>query len=148
MNFKDYSAYPAEFIAAPEGGFTVVVSGIDGAITEGDTKEEALKNAVAVIADMANYYLDEKKPIPPAPAAKDGEELVELPFVMTLKLIIRNIMLEKGISQNALSKILGCSPQLVWQSLDLTRTRTSMDSLIRYLEALGVELEVSLTEKK
>ena len=147
MNFTDFSAYPATFISSPEGGFTVKVSGIEGAISEGDTKEEAIRNAVSAIADMANYYLDEKRAIPPAPAVKAGEELIELPFVMVLKLLIRNLVLEKGVSQKALAQAVGSSPQLISQSLDLTRTRTSVDSLIGYFGALGYALRVSVAKK-
>ena len=39
--------------------------------------------------------------------------MIELPFVMALKLMIRNLMLEKGISQRALAASVGSSPQLV-----------------------------------
>ena len=148
MNFKDFTSYPATFISAPEGGFTVKVSGIDGVISEGDTKEEAIRNAVLAVADMANYYLDEKRQIPPAPAAKEGEEMIDLPFVMTMKLVIRNLMLDKGVSQKALASKVGCSAQLVSQSLDLARTRTSVDALLKYLDVLGVGMKVSLVKKR
>ena len=147
MNFKDYSAYPATLIVSPEGGFTVKVSGIGGVISEGDSRKEAVKNTLAALADMANYYLDEKQPIPPAPPIREGEEMIELPFVMALKLMIRNLMLEKGISQRALAVSVGSSPQLVAQTLDLARTRTSVDALIAYLRELGMDLEVSLIKK-
>ena len=148
MNFKDFSRYPATFIASPEGGFTVKVSGIDGVISEGDTKEEAVRNAIRAIADMANYYLDDKKQIPPAPAAKEGEEMIDLPFGMAMKLVIRNLMLDKGVSQKALASAIGCSAQLVSQSLDLARTRTSVDALLKYLDVLGIQLKISLVKKR
>ena len=142
MDVMAYAAYPARFEPSDEGGFTVLVSGIEGAVTEGDSREEAFK--VTVIADMANYYLDEKRTIPPAPERKEGEELVRLPLVMALKIAIRNEMLERSVSQRELAKKLGVSPQLISQTLDLSRTRTSLDSLDSVARAMGMLVRVSL----
>ena len=74
--------------------------------------------------------------------------MIDLPFVMTMKLVIRNLMLEKGVSQKALASKVGCSAQLVSQSLDLARTRTSVDALLKYLDVLGVGMKVSLVKKR
>lgn len=144
MDVMAYAAYPARFEPSDEGGFTVLVSGIEGAITEGNSREEAFKSAVSVIADMANYYLDEKRTIPPAPERKEGEELVRLPLVMALKIAIRNEMLERSVTQRGLAKKLGVSPQLISQTLDLSRTRTSLDSLDSVARAMGMFVRVSL----
>lgn len=144
MDVIAYAAYPAKFEPADEGGFTVLVSGIAGAITEGDSKEEAVRAAVSVIADMANFYLDEKRAIPPAPPKKPGEELVRLPLVMALKIALRNEMLERGLTQRELARRLGMSPQLLSQTLDLSRTRTSIDALDAVAGAMGFSMQISL----
>lgn len=142
MNLCAYWAYPVRFIPAKEGGYTVIVSGIEGAITEGDDKETAEKSAVSVIADVANYYFDEKKMIPPAPGKKDDEELVRLPFAMALKIALRNELIEQKLSQSELARRLGMSAQLLSQTLDLARTRTSIDVLINAFEAIGKKIDV------
>lgn len=144
MDIRAYMAYPVRFISSDEGGFTVVVSGIEGAISEGSTKKEAEQAAIDVIADMANYYLDEKRQIPPAPTLKKGEELVELPIVMAVKIILRNEMLNQNVSQRELARRLGMSAQLLGQTLDLTRVRTSIDTLSTALRALGKRLSVCI----
>lgn len=137
-------AYPVRFIPSEEGGYTVVVSGVDGAISEGETRKKAEQAVIDVIADMANYYLDEKKQIPPAPLPREGEELVRIPIVMALKIILRNEMLALGISQRELAKRLGMSSQLLNQTLDLVRTRTSIDSLDACFQAIGKQLSIAI----
>ncbi len=144
MDISAYMAYPVRFMPSDEGGFTVVVSGVDGAISEGRSREEAEVAAVEVIADMAAYYLDEKCPIPPPPQAKDGEELVRIPIVMALKIVLRNEMLSQNVTQKELSRRLGVSAQSLWQTLDLSRTRTSIDALYDAFCALGKKLVFSV----
>lgn len=145
MDVMAYAAYPAKFEPSDEGVYTVLVSGIDGAITEGNSKEEAVRAAVSVIADMANFYLDEKRAIPPAPPKRPGEELVRLPLVMALKIAIRNEMLERRLTQRELARRLDMSPQLIHQTLDLCRVRTSLDSLDAVAGAMGLSMQISLT---
>lgn len=144
MDICAYIAYPVRFIPSEEGGYTVVVSGVDGAISEGATRKKAEQAVIDVIADMANYYLDEKKQIPPAPLQREGEELVRIPIVMALKIVLRNEMLALGISQRELAKRLGISTQLLNQTLDLARTRTSIDSLDACFQAIGKKLSIAI----
>lgn len=144
MDIRAFMVYPVRFIPSEEGGYTVVVSGIEGAISEGATKKRAKQAVIDVIADMANFYLDEKRPIPPAPNPKTGEELVVLPIVMALKIILRNEMLHQNVTQRALARRMGMSAQLLGQTIDLTRTRTSIDTLACVFEALGKKLSLSV----
>jgi antitoxin HicB len=45
MATRDIASYTVHFVPAPEGGFTVEVPALEGCITEGDTFEEAERNA-------------------------------------------------------------------------------------------------------
>jgi predicted RNase H-like HicB family nuclease len=56
---------------AEEGGYTVYVPSLPGCISEGDTKEEALKN----IKEAIELYLEPKEE---SISLKNGVELVEL----------------------------------------------------------------------
>lgn len=59
------------FEPSPEGGYTVYVPGLPGCISEGDTREEALKN----IKEAIELYLDAvDDDMSPAPNA----EIVEI----------------------------------------------------------------------
>ena len=54
-----------------EGGFTAIVPSLPGCISEGDTKEEALKN----IREAINLYLE---PVEDDLATSSGSELLEI----------------------------------------------------------------------
>lgn len=45
MAVKDTASYAVRFIPAEEGGYTAEVPALEGCVTEGDTFEEAEKNA-------------------------------------------------------------------------------------------------------
>ena len=50
MATKDIASYTAHFIPAAEGGYTVEVPALEGCVTEGDTFEEAERNAREAIS--------------------------------------------------------------------------------------------------
>ena len=47
---KDIASYTVHFIPAEEGGYTVEVPALEGCVTEGDTFEEAERNAREAIS--------------------------------------------------------------------------------------------------
>lgn len=146
MQFTDYSAYPATVAQNAEGRFIVMVSAFERVVGEGRSKEEAIENAVSAFGEKVSRRLRKHHKIPPAPQCQEGEELLPLPFAMTMKLIIRNIMLDKGMTQRDLAASVGSTPQIVTQTLDFGRTRTSTDVLLAYLKVLGMRLDISLAE--
>ena len=144
MDISGYMAYPVKFIPSDEGGFTVILSGLGGVISEGDTKEEAISMIIDAFAGMADYCLDKKKIIEPAPAPKDDEELVPIPLVLALKIVLRNEMIREGITQRELGSRLGMSPQLASQTFNLCRPRTNVDTLLKAFRAIGKEVRISI----
>ncbi|MBQ1872382.1 MAG: type II toxin-antitoxin system HicB family antitoxin [Succinivibrionaceae bacterium] len=145
MDISGYMAYPVKFIPWDKGnGFTVMLSGVSGVISEGNTKEEAIRMIIDAFALMADVYLGEKKIINPAPKPKDGEELVSIPLVLALKIILRNEMIREGITQRELGSRLGMSPQLASQTFNLCRPRTNVDTLLKAFRAIGKEVRISI----
>lgn len=54
MAVKDIASFTVHFIPAEEGGFIVEVPALEGCVTEGDTFEEAEKNA----REAVSLYLE------------------------------------------------------------------------------------------
>ena len=83
-------AYPAKFIKAAEGGYTVEFIDIPSCVTEGDTLEEAKTMAKEAISAML-YSLDSRKMSIPEPSTirKRGiyyiEPELKIAFAITLK---------------------------------------------------------------
>lgn len=62
------SAYPACFYPCEEGGFAVMFPDLPGAVTEGDTLEEAIANAISCACGWIIDELEAGKEVPsPSP---------------------------------------------------------------------------------
>ncbi len=64
MAVKDIASYTVHFIPAEEGGYTVEVPALEGCVTEGDTFEEAEKNAHEAITLYLESLQARKLPVP------------------------------------------------------------------------------------
>lgn len=56
--------YTVELEPQKEGGYTVTVPALPGCISEGDTLEEALKNAKDAVEGYLRVLANHKRPIP------------------------------------------------------------------------------------
>ena len=144
IDISGYLAYPVEFIPSEEGGFTVVLSGLGGVISEGDTKKEAISMIIDGFAGMADYCLDKNKLINPAPLPKGSEELVPVPLAVALKIVLRNEMIRQEITAKELAKRLGLSHMHTARILNVCLMRTKTQLILKALSAIGAE--VSLPE--
>ena len=71
-------AFPAALTPDPDGGFTVTFRDVSEAITEGDTREEALLRAEDALESALAMYIAAKEPLPVSSEAEAGEEMVPL----------------------------------------------------------------------
>lgn len=68
--------YAALLEAQPEGGFTVTFPDIPEAITEGDTREEALSHAANVLNLCLEIRIEEREELP-LPRAVEESDWIE-----------------------------------------------------------------------
>jgi len=71
-------AYPAALTPDPDGGFTVTFRNVPEAITEGDTRDEALLRAEDALESALAMYATAKEPPPTSSDAEAGEVMVPL----------------------------------------------------------------------
>lgn len=71
-------AYPAALIPDPHGGFTVTFRNVPEAITEADTRAEALLRAEDALESALAMYVADKEPLPGLSEAETGEVMVPL----------------------------------------------------------------------
>lgn len=64
MAVKDIASYTVHFIPAEEGGYTVEVPALEGCVTEGDTFEEAERNAPEAIGAYLESFQARGQPVP------------------------------------------------------------------------------------
>lgn len=103
--------YPAKFEAQPEGGFTVSFRDIPEAITQGDTKDKALLQAVGALVSAMDFYVEDRRTVPSPSRARRGEIKVALPASISTKVLLLNLMIEENKLPDDLAVTMGLKPR-------------------------------------
>ena len=125
------------------GGFVVTFPDIPEAITQGETKEEALAMAHEALEAALEFYFEDKRAVPAPSKAKRGQHIVELPASLSAKILLLNEMLAQNVRPAELARRLGTSPQEINRLTNLRHT-TRIDGIDSALRALGRYLEMRL----
>ena len=128
--------YPCEIHAEDGGGFWVTFPDVQGALTGGNTVQEALANAEdALVAALGAYFkLGEEVPLPGPPSA--GHYAIPFHPVAAAKIALHRAMRERALSNVALGRKLGISETSVRRLLDPDH-RSHIGSVETALRALG-----------
>jgi antitoxin HicB len=99
-------SYAADLEPAEEGGFIVTFPDVPGAITNGDTREEAMAMAEEALALMLTEA-SKGGALPEPRGARAGQTVVTLGALASAKIALRLEMARAGISEQALAERLG-----------------------------------------
>jgi len=138
-------AYPATLIPDPDGGFTVTFRDVPEAITEGDTKEEALLRAEDALESALAMYVAAKEPLPKPSAAERSEVMVPLSALGMAKAALYDAMREQGVGRAELARRLRWHLAQINRVLDL-RHASKMEQVEAALAALGLRLVVDVAK--
>lgn len=86
-----------------------------------------------------DFYFEDRREVPP-PSSK-GEAFVEVPTSVAAKLLLLNAVVQKGVSNAELARMIGTRPQEITRILDLHHA-TKIDTIQKALSALGKRLEL------
>lgn len=111
----------------------------------GDDKEHALSIAVDAIETTLSIYVDQRRPIPLASPAQDGEHVVHLPAVTMAKIALWNEMMARGMRKADLCRLINVNQTQGDRLVDFLHT-SKMEALENALAALGKRLTVGVTE--
>lgn len=135
--------YPARFEPDVNGGYSVTFRDIPEAITQGDTLEEARREAVAALVTAMDFYFEDNRSVPTPSAAQPGEELVAMPVSVATKVTLLNLMLEQHKRPVDLARAMHVKPQEVTRIMNLHHA-TKIDTLASAFAALGRRLQVQV----
>lgn len=138
--------YPA-MIEPGDDGTTLVVSfpSVPEAITEGDTRAEAMANAVEALGLALLTYPRRDLPLPVPGAAGAGMVPVSVAPAMAAKLAVLEAFREAGISKTELSIRLDINEKEVRRILDPMHA-TKIGALDAALNALGRRMVISIDD--
>jgi antitoxin HicB len=126
----------------PDGGFTVTFRDVPEAITEGDTRDEALLRAEDALESALAMYVAAKEPLPSSEAEAD-EVMVPLSALGMAKTALYDAMREQGVGRAELARRLRWHLPQVNRVLDL-RHASRMEHVEAALAALGLRLIVDV----
>lgn len=136
-------AYPAALTPDPDGGFTVTFRDVPEAISEGDTREEALLRAEDALESALVMYVAGKEQLPVLSAPEAGEVMVPLSALGMAKTALYDAMRDQAVGRAELARRLRWHLPQVNRVLDL-RHASRMEHVEAALAALGLRLIVDV----
>ena len=136
-------AYPAALILDPDGGFTVTFRDVPEAITEADTREEALLRAEDALESALALYIAAGEPLPAASEVEANEEMVPLSALGMAKAALYDAMREQSVGRAELARRLRWHLPQVSRVLNL-RHASRMEQVEAAVAALGLRLIVDV----
>lgn len=136
-------AYPAALIPDPDGGFTVTFRDVPEAITEADTREEALLRAEDALESALALYIAAGEPLPAASEVEANEEMVPLSALGMAKAALYDAMREQSVGRAELARRLRWHLPQVSRVLNLGHA-SRMEQVEAALAALGLRLIVDV----
>jgi antitoxin HicB len=137
-------AYPCELEEQPEGGFTVTFPDVPEAITQGETRAEALAEAEDALTTALSFYVDSGQVLPmPSPA--EGRPVAFVPSLVAAKLALHEAMVGANISNVALGRQLNTDEKAIRRLRDPLRI-SHIGAIEAALRALGQRLVVDIAK--
>lgn len=137
-------AYPATLTPDREaGGFTVTFPDLPEAVTQGEHRLDALKQAADCIDEAIAGRIRRGDEIPTPSKAKASQPVVSVPPLMAAKAALYLAMREAKMSNVKLAKQLGCDEKDVRRMLD-PRHRSRITALETALAALGKKIVLAV----
>lgn len=133
--------YPVILTPAEEGGFIVTFPDVPEAITQGDSREEALTEAADALDCAMGFYVEGREPIPTPSPIEPGQDAVVLPALTAAKLALYTEMRAQGVNNTALAQRLGVSETVVRRLIHPDH-RSKIERVEQALALLGKHLVV------
>ena len=133
--------YPAKLTADAGGGFVVTFRDVPEAITQGETRADALDEAAGALQAALEARIMDVLDIPEPSRPRRGEHPVAVPVQTALKAALYLAMQEHGISRSELARRLGVDEKEARRMLDPYHP-TKAERLERALSVLGKQVEL------
>lgn len=116
---------------------------IPEALTQGNTRHDALQAAQTALITAFEFYFDDNEAIPLPSAVGAEDTYVEIPLSVASKVLLLNAFLESKITQQVLANRIGRPKQEITRLFDLKHT-TRIDAVQIAARVLGKELALTM----
>lgn len=131
---------------AEDDGYVVTCRDLLEAITQGDSRQEALQAAAGALQAAIEGRLLDRDDLPLPSPARRGEALVDVPAHTAIKAHLYTAMRVSQTTNTQLAQWLGVDEKQVRRMLD-PHHASRLDALERALDALGKRLVVEVRDK-
>lgn len=135
--------YPVDIIQDTNGSYLVTCPDIPEMASVGEDIEEALLEAEEGLQTALEFYFDDRRAIPLPSKPKDGQHLVSLSILQSLKVFLLNEMLSQGVRKAELARRLDVHMPQVDRLLDFHHS-TKVEFVEKAFKKLGREVNLSL----
>jgi len=138
--------YPVTLEQDEDGLFVASARDVPEAITDGESKEEALHEMVAALGAALAGYSIAGRALPLPSVASLSESLVPVEPLVAAKLALRSAMQEQSLSNVALAKRLGVSEGAVRRLVNPDHV-SRLDGIVTALSVIGRGLVIEDQKK-
>ena len=138
-------SYPVNLELQDNGSVFISFPDVPEALTEADSVAEALSEALDGLIAALGGYVDDRRQLPKPSRKKRGQRMVTLPPLMSAKLALHQLMLERKITRVSLGKTLGVTEGAIRRLLDLDH-RSHIGQVNAALSALGKEIVLEVRD--
>lgn len=135
--------YPATFRADKSGGFVVTFRDIPEAITQGESRQDAMKHAGEALETALQFYFDDRRPVPTPSAPHRRERLVTLPTSVSMKVLLLNEMIHQRVGPAELARRMKL-PKQEANRITTLHHATKVDRIAEALAVLGKRMSIHL----
>tara|TARA_B100000780_G_C21033973_1_gene414671 strand:- start:193 stop:630 length:438 start_codon:yes stop_codon:yes gene_type:complete len=126
-----------------DGGYIVSFRDVPEALTQGDTLEEAVRNASEALDEAFAGFIVDGGPLPKPSKIRRDDYAVSVPTQTVLKIFLRSSMKSSKLSNVALGKKLGVNEKEVRRIID-PKHNTAMGRLEKALNATGQQPVIAI----
>lgn len=135
--------YPITLTPDTNGTLLVGFPDMPEANSVGDDEGEALLNAVDALETAIDIYFDQRRPVPMPSKPKRGQQVVELPALVSSKVLLWNEMCAQNLRKADLARKLNVHMPQVDRLFNI-RHSSKFEFVEEAARALGKKLSVSL----
>ena len=136
-------SYNAEINHDADGRFVVTFTNLPYGVTDGETLEEALFEAIDCADEVIAGIIEQGESLPKYVPAKDGQYPIELSAHMAIKAALYSAMQDVGVTKVAMAKMIERNEKEVRRMLD-PHHNTKLKSLEFALHKIGRRLKVEM----
>lgn len=129
--------YPVN-LEPDSGGFFVSFPDIPEALTQGDSREDALSMALDALVTAFEFYFEDNRKVP-LPSEVTGD-FVDVPLSVASKVLMLNAFIDSSMTQTELANRMGVKKQEITRLFDLKHA-TKIDAVQKAMRVLGKRLE-------